>query len=597
MSAASGLGIATEPAASAVVPPPAGRWLGGAKAPSWARRLPAGLAAGAAAALPVLGLLFALASAGWAPTADEAVIAWRSWDVLAGPSPLLGQFTQASAVSAVPVFDPGPLLYWVLAVPVHLLPSAGAAVGALGWSAFCVILACVAAGRAGGTRVAWCVAAGILLLEWSLSAVAGESPAWNPYAGLLPFASLLVISSVVAMGRVGWLPVALGVGSFVVQTHLMFAPAAVGTLVLAATVGIVRDQHTPGRQKPVRKSATARWAVPTALVAAACWWPTAYQEATGHPGNVTELLHAILGAAGPTMGWRRALGGLGDTLGPVPGWLRPPVGLTVPTTGPSIGSTVMAVLVLLGTATVGVLAVRGRRSGLGTSAGVAVVAALGSCWALAGISSQTAGAYAYIRYVTWPVALLMESVLAWGLVLLVHVWLSRRTAGRRPHLARQREDRLWGTAAGAVTATIAVVLSAGAVVQGPHQAALENNQPRGAAIRLAETVSRRLGPPQRKGERVSVGVTEPGGLTAIGLMNATGYRLRTMGWTPALPSPWSQVLDPRYVARRGDPVLGVGPMPPHARLLGTVDVPLRGSGTAITDTRPTPMWLLPARYH
>ncbi len=554
--------------------------------------LAAGLGAGLAAALPLVALACSLAASGWAPTGDEAVIAWRSWDVLAGPSPLLGQFTQASAASSVPVFDPGPMLYWVLAGPSHILPAAGAMVGSLTWSALCVVVACVAAGRAGGVRPALGVAAGFLLLEWSLSAVAGEAPAWNPYAGLLPFAALLVLTVVIATGRLGWLPAAVVLASFLAQAHLMYAAAAVGCLVLGAVAGLVGPRWSP-------RDADRRWGMPsvalTVLVVAACWWPAAYQQATGRPGNVTELLRAVLGASRPTVGWRVALGSLGETLGPLPAWARPPAGFTVPHARPATAGWVAAVVVLVTVAAVGVLAARHRRRGLAAAAGIAVISALGACWALAGLSVQTANSYAYIRYVQWPVALLLEAVLAWALASAVH---NRRAAA--PRRAAQAATSGLAvptavTALTALTAAAAVLLAVGAAVNGPHRAALAARQPRGAAITFARSVGDLIGRPPRRDTRVSVDVAEPGGLTTVALMTATGYRLRTMGWTPALPPPWSQVFDRRYAARPSDPVLGVGPLPAGARLLGRVDVPLQGTGVGVTPLRTAPVWILPGR--
>jgi len=581
---AAGTGTGTGTASRAALERPAGSTRVGRRASTGRRIVAGGLSAGLAAALPLVVLIGSLARAGWAPTGDEAVIAWRSWDVLAGPSPLLGQFTQASAASSVPVFDPGPLLYWVLSVPTHLLPAAGAMVGSLAWSAGCVVVACVAAGRAGRARAAWGVAAGFLLLEWSLSAVAGEAPAWNPYAGLLPFAALLVLTVVVATGRLGWLPAAVLLASFLAQAHLMYAPAAAGCLVLGAAAGFA------ARRRSARQTASRSWGLPTVLltvlVTAACWWPAVYQQATGRPGNITELLHAVLGTSGPTVGWRLALGSLGETLGPRPGWAGPPVGFVVPRTAPATAAWVAAVIVLLAVASVGVLAARHRRSGLAAAAGTAVVSALGACWALAGLSVETAGSYAYIRYVQWPVALLLEAVLVWALVVVVH---HRRTTSTT---SRMWMPRSIGIALTALMTAAAVLLAVGAAVTGPHRAAMAAAQPRGAALDLARTVSELAGPPPRRNARLTIGVAEPGGLTTVALMTATGYRLRTMGWTPTLPPPWSQVFDRRYAARPSDPVLGVGPVPPGARLLGSVDVPLQGTGIAPTPVRRAPVWLL-----
>ena len=84
----------------------------------------------AVVSLPVLGGLLAMLSPVRSGRAlDQAIISWRAYDVFSGSSPALGQLTQVCRVEGRPVFSPGPLLYWLLAVPVHLDPRTGALVG------------------------------------------------------------------------------------------------------------------------------------------------------------------------------------------------------------------------------------------------------------------------------------------------------------------------------------------------------------------------------------------------------------------------------------------------------------------------------------
>ena len=109
---------------------------------------------GAVAALPLIGRLVALSRAGWAPVGDEATLSWRSWDVFAGHSPLVGPYTMASLDLHHPVFDPGPLLYWTLAIPVHLSPRTGLLVGVTLLGVASVVVACLAAADVGGRSAA-----------------------------------------------------------------------------------------------------------------------------------------------------------------------------------------------------------------------------------------------------------------------------------------------------------------------------------------------------------------------------------------------------------------------------------------------------------
>src|SRR4051812_26174150 len=88
-----------------------------------------GLVVGLLAAVPLFGSLAALLRWTVGPSLDTAIIAVRSWDVLSSSPPLVGQLTQACHVAGRPVYSPGPLLYWFLALPVHLSPGKGVVVG------------------------------------------------------------------------------------------------------------------------------------------------------------------------------------------------------------------------------------------------------------------------------------------------------------------------------------------------------------------------------------------------------------------------------------------------------------------------------------
>ena len=78
-----------------------------------------------AAWLPFVTGTARLVHAGWMPTGDDAAIALRSWNSLTAHGPLVGQATRL----AHGVFDPGPLEYWLLAIPVHISPSHGVSGG------------------------------------------------------------------------------------------------------------------------------------------------------------------------------------------------------------------------------------------------------------------------------------------------------------------------------------------------------------------------------------------------------------------------------------------------------------------------------------
>jgi hypothetical protein len=67
---------------------------------------------------------------GWRAIQDNATISIRSYQVLSLHPPLLGNFSTLSRDTGHFLYDPGPLQYWLLAIPVHLSPSNGALWGA-----------------------------------------------------------------------------------------------------------------------------------------------------------------------------------------------------------------------------------------------------------------------------------------------------------------------------------------------------------------------------------------------------------------------------------------------------------------------------------
>jgi hypothetical protein len=87
-------------------------------------------------------------SQAWSAVSDDAVIAIRTSDALTWAGPLLGQHTLVT--SAHSVFDPGPLQYWLLAIPVRIDPQHGALWGAALWCIVAGLITVEATRRAAG---------------------------------------------------------------------------------------------------------------------------------------------------------------------------------------------------------------------------------------------------------------------------------------------------------------------------------------------------------------------------------------------------------------------------------------------------------------
>ena len=222
--------------------------------------------------------------------ADGAAIALRSWDVLTPYGPLVGQATQLRNG----VFDPGPLQYWLLAIPVHIDPRAGVVWGAALWCMVAASLAIEAAWSAFGA-FGGLAASGIIIGTVAWQPLVAAGPYWNPWLGVIFFLATLAAGLAVVSGRRRWWPVLILTASVAAQAHLMFALAS-AALVLVALVAGLADT--------IRARAGYWWAVLGLMAGAACWIAPFIQQFTSRHGNLS-LLIASLGArqsAGPAFG-------------------------------------------------------------------------------------------------------------------------------------------------------------------------------------------------------------------------------------------------------------------------------------------------------
>lgn len=291
------------------------------------------LATGAAAAIPVLNSTVKAVRAGWMPAGDDGIIATRGWDVLTSHTPLVGQYSEAGLVIHAQVMhSPGPMLYWVLALPARFGTVSSLAV-AMGAANTIAIVGCVAlARRRGGYVLMFGSAAAIALMCQSLPTEAMHD-IWNPAAGLFPFLLLMFAGWSLACGEYRLLPLVALLASFVTQTHLMYlAPTAVVIVVgLAGLFGGELLRRRRGRRVTAASRAEGRggrrrlwpWVLAAVVVAAACWTEPAIEQLRESPGNLTMVIHTVehrgstLGAA---VGWHALVRAVGER----PWWLYVP---------------------------------------------------------------------------------------------------------------------------------------------------------------------------------------------------------------------------------------------------------------------------------
>jgi hypothetical protein len=386
--------------------------------------LPA-IAAGLAAAIPVLVSTVNAVSAGWQPAGDDGIIATRAWDVLTAHSPLVGQYSEAGNVTGQVVHSPGPLLYWLLALPARFGSTASLAV-TMGLVNTLAVIACVAlARRRGGLVAMFATALGIALMCQSLAAETFHD-IWNPAAALFPFLALVFLCWSLACGDARLAPLTVLDASFVVQTHLTYVAPTLGLLAIgfggllaralvrrrAARAGGVDDGEPPPRRSsapPLRRSLAVAVAV-----AAVCWAPPLLDELEHSPGNLTLIVQTT-SHRGTTLGASVGWNAVTEAIGWKPWWLFVPksewnrkndVRASPGSLADDSAAALLAALVV-------VIAFAGwrRRGDLASAAAIALVL----CAALDANVSQTPVApllAATIGYTAW-----------WGSILGLWVWL------------------------------------------------------------------------------------------------------------------------------------------------------------------------------
>jgi hypothetical protein len=503
--------------------------------------------------------------------ADGAAIALRSWDVLTPYGPLVGQATQLHNGA----FDPGPLQYWLLAVPVHADPRAGVVWGAALW---CMVAASVA------IEAAWSVfgvfgglaASGIVIGTVAWQPLVGAQPFWNPWLGVSFFLATAAAGLAVLSGRRGWWPVLVVTASVAAQAHLMFALASAALVVLALVAALADT---------VRARAGYWWAVLGLTAGVACWIAPLIQQFTSRHGNL-GLLVGSLGTRQPA-GTAFGLKALGASALPPIVWWQPSRSFRLEGIAGVIrgGTPAFGVAVLVLTAAVLAVAVRPLRSR--RLAALAAVSLLTSGAVLATYSSIPVHNIGHRDQNYLLIVLLPAGVLAWLTVGAAAVLAARRGTGRARTLdaARHRPPGAQGTAGGTeggtaggsaarwgvrVTGLAAVALiGAGAwlgVAQQARAAAAATHAAEVNATRFAAQHIERMLPPQQL--ELSVATD---GVYDRDVTLGVAWALHADGYEPAVNHRAARYLGRRY--------LFTGRPMPH------VSVILRGRGIVVRLTR------------
>jgi hypothetical protein len=228
-------------------------------------------------------------------------------DVGSAHTPLLGAYSRYGW------HHPGPGFFYALAVPYRVLGRDGSALaaGAVLVNALAIggsIVMLWRRGRLGGLVIGGLA---IAVLVHSLGGVVLAS-AWNPVATVVPMLLFVLAVWSVTCGDVWMLPVVVGIGSLVVQTHVgTAAVVVVGALTAGVTVFVSRRA----------RGGDGRLWIVSAAVGVVLWIPPIADALAHGGGNLRALFRFWTAAHDHLTGWARAARIVGAELALDPPWI------------------------------------------------------------------------------------------------------------------------------------------------------------------------------------------------------------------------------------------------------------------------------------
>ena len=243
---------------------------------------------------------------GWVPTGDDAAIAFRALQTFSLHPPLVGLLSSAGAGLSHHLYDPGPLLFWLLAIPVRIDAAHGALWGAALIAAVIMSVAVEALWRRGAWIGGLLVALVLVDIAWLAPQVV-ENLMWNAYFPIPLLIAGMAFAWLVATGSYNWWPLLVFVASVAAQCHLIYVLPAAGLALGAPAIGVVLYGR-PSRN---------RWFFGGLIVGVLCWIAPLAQE-LGSNGNLSAIATANSGR--PTLGFGYGLRTLARAAAPHPIW-------------------------------------------------------------------------------------------------------------------------------------------------------------------------------------------------------------------------------------------------------------------------------------
>lgn len=373
--------------------------------------------------IPVVVAVVRALHDGWIPTGDNALIATRVHAVFSVDTPLLGVVSSASGAAGTLLNHPGPLLFEWLAIPTTVLGrDAGVVVGVGLLNALALVAISWVGWRRGGVGGAGLAALFGSSLAWAMGSELLYDP-WQPHSQMLPALAFLFLAWSVASTDLVLAPLAVVMGSMVMQTHLTYVFLVPVVLAVAVVMGVraARRAHSNRRVAPALLVAL--------IVGLAVWTPPLIEQVTSSRGNMTRLLSQA-GKGSDAVGLVGAVRLSSDVVALPPFWFRPSMTRTFVPDGGSVGTTTKlvseasawptAVAVLAWTSVIALLLLCGWRARTRpdqpTVAAVAVsLGAIVAGWMTAStirVGAIGLGAHEF-RYL-WPIAVFVWFTLAWA---------------------------------------------------------------------------------------------------------------------------------------------------------------------------------------
>ncbi len=463
--------------------------------------------------------LIVVLSKGWVATGDDAAIAIRSHQALTFHPPLVGLATTAGSAGHV-LFDPGPLSFWLLAIPVRIDPTHGPLWGAVLCGGVVLSVAIEAAWSTGQWLGGVLIAFAAVVYLW-LVPVVFENLLWNVYFPIPFLIATIVLAWIVGSGSLGWWPVLVLVGSVAAQTHLIYAIPATALVLSAPLVGVGMGGRPP----------RFRWLVLGLLVGAAGWIAPLVQN-LGRQGNISALVAS--GQGQRTTGFAFGLRVVGWLGSPPPLWLRhQPSNFYSLAASINANATVVGFLVLFALAVIALLAWRGGRRRLGVLSLVALVSCVGTAVSFSIIPERNALSVSYGISFVWALSILVWTVAVWSAVVLGSAWVGRRPPVEVERSSPRREAITGWVAIGVLTIVGSVgIASLRTFVPSQSNVGLSSAGD-SSVIQVAKHIERTV-PPGPVVIRVSV--VDADGFSSLAIAEGVAWQLEADGWEPGLYS-------------------------------------------------------------